>query len=126
MRISDKRGGLANVGACNGKYLTSLPLLQLSRKAAEADTFEEFPTSLMGVSKTSDDVNVSIFTKYGVTIHKEEDILITCKNKPILIRKRVTRQITDPIDPRPQDMTTTHTHEGKQEGNSRCHKAYTT
>ena len=91
MRISDKKVGVANGGACNGKYITSLPFLQLSSKAAEADTFEEFPTLLMSVGKTSDDGNVSIFTKDGVAIHKEEYLLITCQNKPVIIRKRDER-----------------------------------
>ena len=40
MRISDKKVGVANGGAYNGKYVTSLPFPQLSRKAEEADTFE--------------------------------------------------------------------------------------
>ena len=44
LRISDKKVGLANRGDCNGKYVTSLPLPQLSTKEEEADTFEEFPT----------------------------------------------------------------------------------
>ena len=70
LRISDKKVGVANGGACNGKYVTSLPFLQLSRKSAEADTFKEFPTSLTSLGKTADNGNVSIFTKDGVTIHK--------------------------------------------------------
>ena len=41
----------------------------------------------MSVGKTSDDVNVPIFTKDGVTLYKEEDLLITCQRKPILIGK---------------------------------------
>ena len=91
LRISDKKVGVDNGGACNGKYVTSLPFLQLSNKAAEADTFKELPTSLMSVGKTADDGNVSIFTKYGVTIHKEEDVIITCQKKPIIICKRYER-----------------------------------
>ena len=38
--ISDKKVGVANGVACNGKYITTLPFPQLSNKAAEADTFE--------------------------------------------------------------------------------------
>ena len=87
MRILYKKVGVANGGVYNGKYATSLPLPQLFSKAAKADTFEEFPTLLMSVGKTSDDGNVSIFTKDGVTIHKEEYVLITCQNRPILIGK---------------------------------------
>ena len=85
--ISDKKVGVANGGAYNGNYITSLTLPQVSSKAAEADTFEEFPTSLMSVGKTADDGNMYIFTKNVVTIHKEEDVLITCQNNPILIIK---------------------------------------
>ena len=79
---------MANGGACNGKYVTTPTLPQLSNKLGEEDTFEESPTSLMSVGKTADDGNVSIFTKYGVPVYKEEDVLITCQRKPILIGKR--------------------------------------
>ena len=40
----------------------------------------------MSVGKTSENGTISIFTKDGVTVHKEQDILITCKGKPIRIR----------------------------------------
>ena len=39
----------------------------------------------MSAGKTSDDSTISMFTKIGVTVFKEEDVLITCKGKPILI-----------------------------------------
>ena len=39
----------------------------------------------MRVGKTSDNGNVFIFTKEGVTVYKEEDVLITRQRKPILI-----------------------------------------
>ena len=42
----------------------------------------------MSVGKTADNGNVSIFTKDGVTVYKEEDVLITCQRNPILIGKR--------------------------------------
>ena len=45
----------------------------------------------MSLGKTADDGNVFIFTKDGVTIHKEEDVLITCHKNPILIGKRDER-----------------------------------
>jgi hypothetical protein len=41
----------------------------------------------MSVGQTLDDGTISIFTKDGVTVHKEEDVLITCKGEPILIGK---------------------------------------
>jgi hypothetical protein len=34
---------------------------------------------------------VSIFTKEGVSVYKEEDVLITCRGTPILIGKRDER-----------------------------------
>jgi hypothetical protein len=54
----------------------------------QADTFQDFPTSLRSVGKTADDDIVSVFTKEGVILFKEEDALITCKGKPILIGVR--------------------------------------
>eukprot|EP00804_Cyclotella_cryptica_P017378 CCRYP_020245-RA/>CCRYP_020245-RA protein AED:0.38 eAED:0.38 QI:0/-1/0/1/-1/1/1/0/351 len=42
----------------------------------------------MSVGKTADDGTISIFTKDGVTIHKENDVLITCHGKPLLIAVR--------------------------------------
>jgi hypothetical protein len=39
----------------------------------------------MSVDKTSDDGTVSIFTKEGLNVFKEADVLITCKGDPILI-----------------------------------------
>jgi hypothetical protein len=88
LRISAKKVGVANESTCKGQYVTVLPFPQLSTKAAEADTFDDFPTSLMSVGKTADDGNISIFTKEGVSVYKEEDVLITCKGEAILIGKR--------------------------------------
>ena len=88
LRASTKRVRVANGDICNAKYATTLPFPQLSDKARQADTFENFPTSLMSVGKTSDDGTISVFTKTGVSVHKEEDVLITCKGAPILIGKR--------------------------------------
>eukprot|EP00970_Alexandrium_tamarense_P007190 scaffold1267_cov128-Alexandrium_tamarense.AAC.2 len=45
----------------------------------------------MSVGKTADDGMVSIFTHDGVTVFKEDDVLITCKDKPILIGVRDAR-----------------------------------
>ncbi|KAL9178475.1 hypothetical protein ACHAXT_003805 [Thalassiosira profunda] len=60
----------------------------LTAAAAEAHKFPDFPDSLMSVGKTNDDGNVSIFTKDGVTVHREEDVLITLRGEPILISVR--------------------------------------
>jgi hypothetical protein len=85
LRRSTKRVGVANGGVSEAQHVTQLPFKQLSEKAKAADTFSDFPNSLMSVGKTADDGTVSIFTKDGVTVHKEEDVLITCKGQPILI-----------------------------------------
>ena len=86
-RISAKKVSVVNGSTCKGQYVTALLFLQLSTKAVEADTFNDFPTSLMSVRKTADDGNISIFTLEGVSVNKEEDVLITCKGEAILIGK---------------------------------------
>ena len=55
LRHSTKRVGIANGGTSSGKFVTKLSFPQLSKKAAEADTFQDFPTSLMSVGKTAND-----------------------------------------------------------------------
>ena len=45
----------------------------------------------MSVGKTNNDGNVSIFTKKDVKVYKEEDVLITCRGKPIIIGRRYGR-----------------------------------
>ena len=42
----------------------------------------------MSVGQVNDNGNISIFTSNGVTVHKEEDVLITCKGEPILVGVR--------------------------------------
>ena len=88
LRKSNKRVGVANGGTSQAKHVTTLPFSQLSDKANTADTFEDFPHSLMSVGKTADDGTISIFTKDGVTVHKETDVLIKCQGEPILIGVR--------------------------------------
>jgi hypothetical protein len=51
----------------------------------QADTFQDFPTSSISVGKMANDGTVTVFTKEGVNVFKEEDVLITCKGEPILI-----------------------------------------
>jgi hypothetical protein len=81
---STKGIGVANDSTSSGTYATPLPFSSLSHSAAAADSFA-VPHSLMSVGKTADDSTISIFTKDGVTIHKESDVLITCQGKPILL-----------------------------------------
>ena len=94
LRSPHKRVAVANAGTSIGKYVTRLPFPQISTATEEADTFEEFPASLMSIGKTSDDGNVSIFTDEKLQVYKEADILITCRGKPIRIGKRVSADAT--------------------------------
>ncbi len=79
---------MANGETCTAKFVTHLPFHTLSTSAKQAKTFTEFPHSLMSVGKTANNGMISIFSKEGVMVHKEQDILITCKGKPILIGVR--------------------------------------
>ena len=85
---STRRVGVANGGESIGKYRTRLPIPNLSPTAAEADSFEDFPTSLVSVGAVADGGNVSIFTKEVVKVYAEHDVLITCQGSPIMIGKR--------------------------------------
>ena len=69
LRKSNKRVKSANGGASTGRHVTVLPFPQLSGKAVEADTFDEFKTSLISVGKTADGRNVSVFTNEGVKVY---------------------------------------------------------
>jgi hypothetical protein len=60
----------------------------------QADTFQDFPTSLMSIGKTADDDTVSVFTKEGVNVFKEEDVLITCKGEPIILELKIAMDDT--------------------------------
>ena len=82
---STKQVMVANGEKSKVQNVTSLPFPLLSAKAKQADTFNEFPTSLMSVGKTADDGTISIFTKDGVTVQDKRDVLITCKKKPLFI-----------------------------------------
>ena len=88
LRKSSKRVGVANGGTSQAKHVTALPFPNLSKQARQADTFDDFPHSLMSVGKTADDGTISIFTKDGVTVHKEQDVLIKCQGEPILVGVR--------------------------------------
>ncbi len=80
--------GVANGGVSQAKFVMHFPFKDLSAQATQADTFQNIPSSLMSVGKTANDGTISIFTKDGVTVHKEMDVLITCKGEPILIGVR--------------------------------------
>eukprot|EP00804_Cyclotella_cryptica_P013550 CCRYP_012907-RA/>CCRYP_012907-RA protein AED:0.59 eAED:0.66 QI:0/0/0/1/1/1/2/0/788 len=71
---SSRQVGIANGGTSKARYISCLPFPQLSTNAALADSFDDFPQSLMSVGKTT-----------GVTVHKDTDVLITCRGEPLLI-----------------------------------------
>ena len=84
--------GVANDDVSHGKHVTQLPIPNLPAPATEADTFDDFRHSLLSVGKTCNAGTVSLFTKDEVTVHREEDILIACKGKPILVGTRDTNE----------------------------------
>ena len=94
LRSLNKRVAVANGVTIEGKYVTCLPFPQMYTATAEADTFEEFQSSLMSVGKTSNDGNLSIFTDEKVQVYKEECVLITCRGKPILIGNGMSADTT--------------------------------
>ena len=79
LRNSSKRLGVANGGSSQAKHVTQLPFQNISSNALQADSFDDFPTSLMSVGKISDTGTVSIFTSDGVTVHNEQDVLSHAK-----------------------------------------------
>ena len=58
--LVNKAGKVANGGTSSGNFVTSIPFPQLSKQAAEADTFTDFSSSLLSVGKMADDGNISI------------------------------------------------------------------
>jgi hypothetical protein len=85
---STKKVGVANGSTSTALHVTRLPFPQLSPAATQADSFTDFPHSLMSVGKTCDDGNIAIFTRSGVSVHNEQDVLITYKGEPLLIGTR--------------------------------------
>jgi len=78
LRTLTRKVVVTNGGTSKVKYVTQLPFRQISAQAMQADTFQDSPTSLMSVGKTANDGTVSVFTKEGINVFKEEDVLITC------------------------------------------------
>jgi hypothetical protein len=78
LRQSSKRVMVANGDTVKAKHTTTLPFPQLSARARQADTFEQFPNSLMSDGQTADDGTILIFIKDGVMVHKEEETILRC------------------------------------------------
>jgi hypothetical protein len=85
LRPSTQQVGVANGSTSNAKYVTQLPFQKLSAGLRQADTFQVFPTSLISMGNTLGNGTVSVITKEGMDVFKEEDAHITCKGDPILI-----------------------------------------
>ena len=77
LRKSTKRVSVTSSSISRANNAVPLPIPHLSKKAAEAHTFEDFPSSVLSGGKVKDDGKVCIFSRKGVTVHKEEDVLIT-------------------------------------------------
>ena len=91
IRQSTKQVGVDNGGTSSRVHETEFPIPHLSKQAKKADSFTDCPTSLLSVGKTADDGTISVFTKEGVTVYNEKEVLITCKGTRILIRTRDSR-----------------------------------
>ncbi|KAL7439594.1 hypothetical protein ACHAXM_007602 [Skeletonema potamos] len=85
---SMKRVAVANGGIEQGKYQTILPLPNLPPEARLGDSFDSFSNSLISVGRLAGAGTTSIFTKTGVEVHKDEDVLILVSGKPLLVGKR--------------------------------------
>jgi hypothetical protein len=85
LKPSTKHIGVANGSTSRAYHVSCLPFPQISPTAMHADSFPDFPQSLMSISKTCDDGTISIFTQDGVSVHAKQDVLITCKGVPLLI-----------------------------------------
>ena len=88
LRRSTKTVLVADGTVNQGEYEVDLPFDGLSKSARKGNTFNRFTESLMSVGKVNDDGNISIFTQDDVTVYNEEDVLITCRGKPILVGVR--------------------------------------
>eukprot|EP00804_Cyclotella_cryptica_P018636 CCRYP_011439-RA/>CCRYP_011439-RA protein AED:0.52 eAED:0.52 QI:0/0/0/0.5/1/1/2/0/345 len=103
LRSSTRQVGVANGSTSTAKYVSQLPFPQLSPNAVLADSFVNFPQSLMSLGKTCDDGTVAIFTQSGVTVHKDTDVLITCQGKPLLIGAAAHMDVTASHSPNTKD-----------------------
>eukprot|EP00804_Cyclotella_cryptica_P017079 CCRYP_003321-RA/>CCRYP_003321-RA protein AED:0.39 eAED:0.42 QI:0/0/0/1/0/0/2/0/254 len=83
--LSSKCFGVTNGSFSHGWHVTVLPFANLSTHATQAGSFDDFPNSLISVGHLANDNTISIFTQDGVTVHKEQDVLITCCGDPVLI-----------------------------------------
>ena len=78
--------GVTNGSTSKVLYVSHLPVPHLPPNASQANSFGNFPHSLMSDDKTCDDSTIAIFSQEGVTtIHREHDVLLTCKDEPKLI-----------------------------------------
>jgi hypothetical protein len=88
LRRSTRRVSVANGEVSTGTNVITLPMLQLPKEDTEGNAFDNFLHSLMSADKTSGAGTISIFRKDGLTVHKEDNVMITCKGTPIMIGAR--------------------------------------
>jgi hypothetical protein len=111
--------GVVNGGRSKAKYVARLLFCKLFAQLMQADTFQDFPSSLMSIGNTANNGTVSVFTKEGVNVFKEEDVLITCKGKPVLIGIRDNQrqyQIPNTVNAATRTMATTMSIQTSTEG----------
>ncbi|EJK62273.1 hypothetical protein THAOC_17120, partial [Thalassiosira oceanica] len=115
LRASTKRVRVANGEIETGKHRTMLPIDGLSEEGRSADSFDQFGTTLLSVGRTTDDGNTAIFNSSGVSVHRDRDVLILVKGKPVMIGRRDDngrykiplvrqRQQMKPVVPRKRDI----------------------
>jgi hypothetical protein len=104
LRASTKCVGVANRSTSKALHTSCLPFKHLSNTASTTDSFPDFLQSIMSIGKICYDGTISIFAWFDITIHKETDVLITCKRKPILIGIRANTANTVYHSSKPKDI----------------------
>jgi hypothetical protein len=88
LRPSSKQVAVANGQLSMAKHESRLSLTVFSPMPRKRTCSTISHKSLMSAGKVSDNGTISIFTRDGVTVHREEDVLVTCKGAPLLIGVR--------------------------------------
>ena len=115
LRQSSKKVRVANGEIVKAKNITKLPFPQLSARARQAHTFKQFPNSLMSVGQTSDDGTISIFTKDGVTVHKEEKVQSHAKESQSTLVSGMSMEDIESHSCNNEDSGNHDNHQRKQE-----------
>ena len=86
LRPSTKRVAVANGKVEHGVHRTVLPLPDsIPSEIRQGDSFNSFTNTLLSVGRMANAGYTSIFTKHGVQVIKDEDVLIRLQGKPVMI-----------------------------------------